>query len=575
MKNSWLKWLPISSWLPDYSRHDATKDGLAAIIVTLMLIPQSLAYAMVAGLPPVVGLYASILPLIAYTLLGTSKTLAVGPVAVISLMTAEAVAPLFETGSQGYITAAATLAFLSGIVLLLMSVLRLGFLTTFLSHPVLSGFMTASGILISIGQFKHILGVPLHGENVIERLTNLILALPETNFYTLLIGTSCLIALIYARKNLKTSLIKLGLSSELASHVTKLAPVMVMILSIVLVAVFDLDKKGVSVVGQIPSGLPSFSLPSLDLALIGDLFPAAILLSIIGFVESASVGQTLAAKRRQRIEPNQELIALSGANIASAINGGFPVTGGLSRSVVNYDAGAETPLAGTFTAIGIGITVLYFTPLFTYLPHAVLAATIIVAVSALIDVKAIIHTWKSAKSDAIAMFLTIIGVLAFNVEIGVLAGLATSLALFLWRTSRPHIAVVGLIEGTQHFRNILRFNVIQSKTVLSLRIDESLYFANARYLEDQIPEYLEQYPQIQHLVLMLSGVNMVDASALESLTLIHDRLKESEIQLHLSEVKGPVMDDILKSDFFEHLKGKVYISHYEAMADLDSSICNR
>jgi sulfate permease, SulP family len=572
MKYIWLKWLPITSWLPDYSRQDATKDGLAAIIVTLMLIPQSLAYAMVAGLPPVTGLYASILPLVAYTLLGTSKTLAVGPVAVISLMTAEAVSPLFAAGSAGYITAAATLAFLSGVVLFLMSVFRLGFLTTFLSHPVLSGFMTASGILISIGQFKHIMGVPLHGENALERLIGLVMAIPQTNIYTLIIGIGSLAALIYARRNLKASLIRLGLNQSLAAHVTKLAPVIIMLLSIAVVALFGLEEKGVSVVGDIPSGLPSFAIPSLDPRLIVDLLPAAILLSIIGFVESASVGQTLAAKRRERISPNQELIALSGANLASALHGGFPVTGGLSRSVVNYDAGAETPLAGTFTAIGIGLTVLYFTPLFTYLPHAVLAATIIVAVSALIDVKAIIHTWESAKSDAIAMFLTIIGVLAFNVEIGVLAGLASSLALFLWRTSRPHIAVVGLIAGTEHFRNIHRFNVVQSKTVLSLRIDESLYFANARYLEDKIPEYIEQFPQTKHLVLMLSGVNMVDASALESLELIHDRLNESGIALHFSEIKGPVMDDMQKSDFFSHFKGRIYISHYEAMADLDDSV---
>ncbi|PFG58007.1 SulP family sulfate permease [Vibrio sp. ES.051] len=568
MKNSWLKWLPISSWLPDYSRHDATKDGLAAIIVTLMLIPQSLAYAMVAGLPPVVGLYASILPLIAYTLLGTSKTLAVGPVAVISLMTAEAVAPLFETGSQGYITAAATLAFLSGIVLLLMSVLRLGFLTTFLSHPVLSGFMTASGILISIGQFKHILGVPLHGENVIERLTNLILALPQTNFYSLLIGVSCLIALIYARKSLRPNLIKLGLSSELAGHVTKLAPVIVMILSIVLVALFDLDKKGVSVVGQIPSGLPSFSLPSLDLALIGELLPAAILLSIIGFVESASVGQTLAAKRRQRIEPNQELIALSGANIASAINGGFPVTGGLSRSVVNYDAGAETPLAGTFTAIGIGITVLYFTPLFTYLPHTVLAATIIVAVSALIDVKAIIHTWKSAKSDAIAMFLTIIGVLAFNVEIGLFAGLVASLVLFLWRTSRPHIAVVGLVHGTHYFRNVDRYEVETTPSVVTIRIDESLYFANSQYLEEKIPSFITHKPLTRHLILMFSGVNDVDLSALDSLKKIMSDLQERGITVHFSEIKGPVMDILNHTNFIQSITGHVYFDQYTAYHSL-------
>ncbi|WP_321284931.1 sulfate permease [uncultured Vibrio sp.] len=572
MKNFWFKWLPISTWLPGYTRHDATKDSLAAVIVTLMLIPQSLAYAMVAGLPPVTGLYASILPLIAYTILGTSKTLAVGPVAVVSLMTAESISPLFEIGSQGYISAATTLAFLSGVVLLLMSVLRLGFLTTFLSHPVLSGFMTASGILITIGQVKHILGVPLHGENVIQRLIELILAIPQANLPTTLIGVSCLIALIYSRRSLKPGLIKSGLSPILAGHITKLAPVFFMILSIGLVAWFGLDKKGVSVVGQIPRGLPGFSLPLLDLELIRELLPYAILISIIGFVESASVGQTLAAKRRQRIEPNQELIALSGANIVSSLNGGFPVTGGLSRSVVNYDAGAETPLAGTFTAIGIGITVLYFTPLFTYLPNAVLAATIIVAVSSLIDIKAIIHTWKSARSDAIAMLLTIVGVLAFNVEIGVLAGLFSSLALFLWRTSRPHIAIVGLIEGTHHFRNIHRFNVLQSETVLSLRFDESLYFANARYLEDKIPEYLEQYPQTQHLVLMLSGVNMVDASALESLALIHNRLKETNIQMHLSEVKGPVMDQIDRSDFIEHFKGKIFLSQFDAINELDSAL---
>lgn len=572
MKNTWLKWLPIADWLPGYSRHDATKDGLAAVIVTLMLIPQSLAYAMVAGLPPVLGLYASIMPLIAYTILGTSKTLAVGPVAVISLMTAESISPLFASGSEGYITAATTLAFLSGVVLLLMSVLRLGFLTTFLSHPVLSGFMTASGILITIGQLKHILGIPLHGENVIERLIQLIQAIPQANLPTTILGVSCLIALIYSRRNLKPALIKFGLSPTLAGHMTRLAPVIVMILSIALVALLDLDKKGVSVVGQIPSGLPDFTLPLLELGLISELLPYAILISIIGFVESASVGQTLAAKRKQRIEPNQELIALSGANIASAFNGGFPVTGGLSRSVVNYDAGAETPLAGTFTAIGIGITVLYFTPLFTYLPNAVLAATIIVAVSALIDIKALTHTWKSSRSDAIAMFLTIGGVLLFNVEIGVLAGLFSSLALFLWRTSRPHIAIVGLIEGTQHFRNIHRFKVLQSNTVLSLRVDESLYFANTRYLEDKIPEYLEQFPQTQHLVLMLSGVNMIDTSALESLALIHDRLKESEIQMHLSEIKGPVMDQIERSDFMEHFTGNIFLSQFNAITELDHSL---
>lgn len=569
MKSMRMKWLPITSWLPNYSRQDATKDGLAAIIVTLMLIPQSLAYAMVAGLPPVTGLYASILPLVAYTLLGTSKTLAVGPVAVISLMTAEAVAPLYGSGTQGYLTAAATLAFLSGIVLFLMSVFRLGFLTTFLSHPVLSGFMTASGILIMVGQLKHIFGVSAHGHNVVERFISLISALPQANIYTTVIGAFSIGSLLLARRYLKQALIRIGVSSTVSGHATKLVPVAVMMVGIASVSMFGLDVQGVSVVGQVPSGLPSFSLPSFDIKLIEELLPAAVLLSIIGFVESASVGQTLAAKRKQRIDPNQELVALSGANIASAIHGGFPVTGGLSRSVVNFDAGAETPLAGALTAVGIAVTVLFFTPVFTYLPHAVLAATIIVAVSSLVDLKAIIHTWQHSKSDGVAMLLTVFGVLLFNVEVGVIAGLASSLALFLWKTSRPHIAVVGLIEGTEHFRNIKRFKVKKSEKVLSLRIDESLYFANARFLEDAVPAYLGEYPETKHVVLMLSGVNMIDLSASESLTLIHDRLLESGVNLHLSEVKGPVMDELEHSDFYQHFKGQVFVSQFQAVSALD------
>lgn len=564
MKGSWGKWLPIIAWLPHYSRQEATKDTLAAIIVTLMLIPQSLAYAMVAGLPPVTGLYASILPLVAYTLLGTSKTLAVGPVAVISLMTAEAITPLHSVGTPAYLTAAATLAFLSGVILLVMAIFRLGFLTTFLSHPVLSGFMSASGIIIVFGQLSPMLGVSLQGVSLLEGWQTI----SQMNLYTMMIGGGALAILLVGRRYLAPLLIQLGCSSSWAGHATKLLPVMVMLLSIILVMGFDLAELGVSVVGQIPSGLPSFSLPVLELTLIRDLLPAAILISVIGFVESASVGQTLAAKRRQRIEPNQELVALSGANIAAALQGGFPVTGGLSRSVVNYDAGAETPLAGTLTAIGIAITVLYFTPLFTYLPHAVLAAIIIVAVSSLIDIKAIFSTWQTAKSDGVVMLATILGVLLLNIEWGILLGVVLSLALFLWRTSRPHIAVVGLIEGTEHFRNVRRFQVVESKSVLTLRVDESLYFANARYLEDKIPEYLAQYPDAQSLVLMLSGVNRIDASALDSLSLIAERLKEADIQMHLSEVKGPVMDEMQHSVFFAQFTGKVFISQYQAFTEL-------
>ncbi|WP_217520806.1 SulP family inorganic anion transporter [Vibrio metschnikovii] len=561
MKLAWRQYLPIVTWLPEYTRQAASKDGVAAIIVTLMLVPQSLAYAIVAGLPPVYGLYASILPLVAYTLLGTSKTLAVGPVAVISLMTAEAIAPLHDVGTHAYVTAAATLAFLSGLMLLIMAVFRLGFLTTFLSHSVLSGFMTASGVLIVLGQLPKLLGLSAADGSLSERFANV-------HYPTLWLGVGSLVLLALGRRYLSSFLQTLGCPMSWASHITKLLPVIVMVVSILLVYSFPNSTQGVSVVGAIPSGLPSFVMPVFETNLVVQLLPAALLISVVGFVESASVGQTLAAKRRQRIEPNQELIALGGANIASAIQGGFPVTGGLSRSVVNYDAGAETPLAGMLTAIGIGITVLYFTPLFSYLPHAVLAAIIIVAVSALIDIKAIFTTWRAAKSDGVVMLITIAGVLFINIEWGIIIGVLLSLVIFLWRTSQPHIAVVGLIEGSEHFRNVQRFQVKQSKTVLTLRIDESLYFANARYLEDKIPEYLASYPETQHLVLMLSGVNRIDSSALESLHLIAERVAQSGITMHLSEVKGPVMDEIQRSTFLEHFTGQIFISQFQAFSHL-------
>ncbi|BAP79016.1 high affinity sulfate transporter 1 [Pseudomonas sp. MT-1] len=562
--------LPCLEWGKQYDKADAAKDSLAALIVTLMLIPQSLAYAMLAGLPPVAGLYASILPLIAYTLFGTSRTLAVGPVAVVSLMTAAALGPLFAAGSAAYAGAALLLALMSGATLLAMAVLRLGFLANFLSHPVISGFISASGILIALGQFKHILGIPVTGDNALQLLRGLIQGLPETHVPTLAIGTSSLVFLFLVRSRLGRWLQRLGMDARTAGTLTKIGPVVALLLAIAAVSGFQLAAAGVRVVGEVPQGLPSLSLPPLDLALIAQLLPAAVLISLVGFVESVSVAQTLAAKRRERIEPNQELVALGGANIAAALSGGFPVTGGFARSVVNFDAGAQTPLAGALTAVGIGVTVLFFTPLFHNLPHAVLAATIIVAVLSLVDLTALTRTWRYSRQDAAAMAATMLGVLLIGVEAGIIMGVGLSLLLFLWRTSQPHIAVVGQLPGSEHFRNIERFAVVQSPRVLSVRVDESLYFPNARFLEDRIAELLGQYPHAEHLVLMCPGVNLIDASALESLEAISARLHTAGVQLHLSEVKGPVMDRLRRTDFLEHFGGQVFISQYEALLALDS-----
>ncbi|MGE6662219.1 SulP family inorganic anion transporter [Pseudomonas sp. NPDC077408] len=562
--------LPCLEWGKQYDKAAAAKDSLAALIVTLMLIPQSLAYAMLAGLPPVTGLYASILPLIAYTLFGTSRTLAVGPVAVVSLMTAAALGPLFASGSAAYAGAALLLALMSGATLLAMAVLRLGFLANFLSHPVISGFISASGILIALGQLKHILGISVTGDNALQLLRGLIQGLPETHVPTLAIGTSSLVFLFLVRSRLGRWLQRLGMNARTAGTLTKIGPVVALLLAIAAVSGFQLAAAGVRVVGEVPQGLPSLSLPPLDLALIAQLLPAAVLISLVGFVESVSVAQTLAAKRRERIEPNQELVALGGANIAAALSGGFPVTGGFARSVVNFDAGAQTPLAGALTAVGIGVTVLFFTPLFHNLPHAVLAATIIVAVLSLVDLTALTRTWRYSRQDAAAMAATMLGVLLIGVETGIIMGVGLSLLLFLWRTSQPHIAVVGQLPGSEHFRNIERFAVVQSPRVLSVRVDESLYFPNARFLEERIAELLGQYPHAEHLVLMCPGVNLIDASALESLEAISARLHTAGVQLHLSEVKGPVMDRLRRTDFLEHFGGQVFISQYEALLALDS-----
>ncbi|GBC57122.1 sulfate permease [Stutzerimonas stutzeri] len=569
MKQRLARYLPMLAWARHYDRAAATKDSLAALIVTLMLIPQSLAYAMLAGLPPVTGLYASMLPLIAYTLFGTSRTLAVGPVAVVSLMTAAALGPLFAPGSAEYAAAAMLLALLSGAVLLLMAVLRLGFLANFLSHPVISGFISASGILIALGQLKHILGISIDGENAVQLLAALLTALPGVHLPTLAIGGSSLLFLYLVRSRLSVWLQHLGMSPHIAGTLTKIGPVAALLLAIAAVSAFGLADVGVRVVGEVPRGLPSLSLPMLDPALVLQLLPAAVLISLVGFVESVSVAQTLAAKRRERIEPNQELVALGGANVAAAICGGFPVTGGFARSVVNFDAGAQTPLAGALTALGIGITVLLFTPLFHNLPHAVLAATIIIAVLSLVDLSALRRTWRYTRQDAAAMAATMLGVLLIGVESGILLGVGLSLLLFLWRTSQPHIAVVGQLPGSEHFRNVERFAVVQSPRVLSVRVDESLYFPNARFLEDRIAELIGRHPQAEHLVLMCPGVNLIDASALESLEAITARLHAAGIQMHLSEVKGPVMDRLRHSDFLSHFGGQVFISQYEALLALD------
>ena len=569
------KYFPILEWGAEYSGQTFVNDLITGVIVTMMLIPQSLAYAQLAGLPAEVGLYASIAPLILYAIFGTSRTLAVGPVAVGSLMTAAAVAPLVAQGTPEYLGAAIALALISGLMLIVMGLLRLGFFANFLSHPVIAGFITASGVHIAASQLGPLLGIHIHGETLSALVGSITSSIGDIHLNTAVIGVSSLIFLFWVRSKLKPLLIRLGLRERAASMIAKTGPVVSLIAAILVVWIFRLDEGGVTIVGSVPEGLPEIAIPPFDLALWTSLAIPALLIAIVGYVESISVAMTLAAKRRQRIDPDQELIALGASNVGSALSGGFPVTGGLSRSVVNFDAGAETPAAGGYTAIGIALTTLFLTPLLFFLPKAVLGAIIIAAVLSLVDLGALKRTFVYSKADFAAMAATILVTWIEGIETGLIVGVALSICLHLYKTSRPHVAVVGQIPGTAHFRNVKRHAVVTDPAILSLRVDESLYFPNARFIEDQINGGVAANPEIRDVILECAAINNIDSSALESLETINQRLKDGGITFHLSEVKGPVMDRLKRSHFLKELTGTVYLTQYDAVSSINPDLARR
>ncbi len=562
--------LPCLAWCRDYHRHTLARDLVAATIVTVMLIPQSLAYALLAGVPAQMGLYATVLPLVAYALLGSSRTLSVGPVAIISLMTATAVGEVVASTGADYITATIALALLSGLILLLMGLLRLGFLVNFLSHPVVAGFITASALVIALGQLPALFGVEAGGDNLLALSSSLLATAPAAHPWTLALGLLALGLLLLARR-LVPALQALGVPSTAAQLLCKASPVLVVFITAALARWLAVEQAGVALVGEIPGGLPTLAIPLVLPELWRELLDSALLIAIIGYVESVSVGKTLAAKRRQRIDPNQELIGLGAANVTSALSGGIPVSGGFSRSVVNFDAGAATPAAGLFAALGMALAALYLTPYLYYLPKATLAAVILVAVFQLVDFSHLRRAWHYSRSDFVAIATTIALTLLLGVEVGVMCGVAASLLLHLYETSRPHLAVVGEVPGTEHFRNVERHQVVTHPGIISLRVDESLYFANAGYIEDAIYGRVAQQPGVRHVVLMCPAVNAIDLSALEVLESVNQRLAEAGVKLHLSEVKGPVMDCLGKTDFLSRLSGEVFLSQHQAVARLSDA----
>lgn len=571
-KASFQRLLPFLTWAHTYDRDKFSRDFIAALIVVVMLVPQALGYAMVAGMPPYAGLYVSMLPAIMYCVFGTSMFMAVGVCAIIAIMTAAGAGSVAASGTPEYAAAAAILALMSGCMLIVMGALRLGFVTNFISHTVISGFVTGSVLTIAATQVKNLLGVPAKGETLYDIAASIWKSLDKTHYPTVLFGALSLASFVLIRRYLKPLLQKTGLSSERAGLLSGMGPFAVVAAAITFTALFDLDDLGIKVVGHIPSGLPSLALPRFDAGLWTVLAGQAALIAIIVFVESISIAQAFAVKRRQRIEPNQEMIALGVAGVAASVTGGYPVAGSFSRSAVNYNAGAQTPAAGIFAAIGIALVASFFTQPLYHLPSATLGAMIVLAALTLVDFRILSKAWTYSKRDFAAVIATFLVTIIYGVERGLVTGMGLSIALHIYHTSRPHFAVLGLVPGTHHFRNVKRYEVVTSDRIVSLRIDESLYFANANYLEEVVNKLITDYPKARHLILMCPAVNHIDMSALDVLETINRRLKEAGITLHLSEVKGPVMDRLRKSAFLAELTGEIFLSHYEAVVSLDPAL---
>ena len=565
------EYLPLFSWLKSYHRDSFASDLVAGIVVGIMLIPQGMAYAFLAGLPPQYGLYAAIIPLFLYALLGSSRNLAVGPVAIASLMVGSTIADTSARGLSDPVTIAVNLSLLVGIILLLLRSLQMGSIVNFMSHSVISGFTSAAALLIAISQIRHLTGLEIPNDSFItDQLGFLFTQAASLNQVALLLGLGGLFTLWFVKDKLCCMLERCPIPSWLVQPICRAGPMFAMILGIVVVATLNLDQQySVAIVGTIPEGLPAISGVRIDLELWQQLITPAILIALIGFLESVSVGTTLASKRRERIDPNKELVALGAANLGAAFSGTYPVAGGFGRSMVNHSAGAQTTIASMISALMVAITVTFCTPLFYYLPKAILGAVIIMAVLPLIDLKTFTDSWRFNKADALTLLGTFLFVMFLGVELGILCGIAISIMLLLYRSSQPHIAIVGRVGDSQHFRNIERHDVTTDKHVLAIRIDESLYFANTRFVEEFIRNQCAQHRSVEHVVIICNAVNFIDASALESLENLTVHLRSEGTTLHLSEVKGPVMDQLQNTDFLRQLQpGQVFFTTDEAMREL-------
>lgn len=532
-------YIPILQWLPKYEKEQLKGDLSAGLTVGIMLIPQGMAYAMLAGLEPIHGLYAVTIPLLLYAVFGTSRQLAVGPVAMVSLLTAAGIASLSPQSTEQYLLYALTLALLVGIIQFSMGVLRLGFVVNFLSHPVINGFTSAAAIIIGLSQVKHLFRINLpNSEHIQDMVVALYNNLSNLHWITVGIGILGIIIIKYGKK------IYPAIPSSLVA----------VIVGILLVWGFDLASHGVKIVGDVPSGLPSISLPSFDLQGWKVLFPIALTISLVGFAESFAVAKTIQAKHKNyKLEANQELIALGIVNLGAAFFKGFPVTGGFSRTAVNNEAGAKTGMASIISAFLIVLTLLFFTGLFYYLPSAILAAVVLVAVSGLIDLKEPLVLWKKDRADFSMLVATFVITLTLGIETGIISGMVLSLIMVIYRASKPHMAQLGRVPGTNVFRNIRRFTNLEEKPdVLMVRIDGPVYFANVKYIKDTMDRWVKKKGEsLRTIVFNFESIPSIDSTGAHELQEWIMTWREVNIDVCITATKGPVRDVLSRWNLIE------------------------
>ncbi len=558
---------PILTWLKIYRREDFNGDLFAGIITAILLVPQGIAYAILAGLPPQFGLYASILPPLFYAFLGTSRTLSVGPVSIAAIMIAVALKSPEVAALENPLQSAVILSAESGVIMLLMAALHMGGLVNFISHPVLTGFTSGAALLIIGSQLPQTLGLkpPVCSIDV-----NCYQAyFQATNTPTLFLAMTVLVLLLFFGKPLSMLLKMSGTSAVLTTAITKCGALVAVVLTTLAVSYWNLTTQHVAIVGEIPAGLPHLSFDFIDLEKWKVLSAPASFIALIAYVESVAIAKVVANLRSEKIDPNQELIALGVANLTTAISGGMPVAGGFSRTMVNFTAGARTQIAMIIAAIILAIAVMFFSSWFSNIPKATLAVIILVAIIPLVKFRSILHTWKYDKGDGIAELTTLISVLLFGIEEGIMLGIFLTFASHLRKASHPHIAVVGRLPNTKTYRNIKRHQVETWEHLLLMRIDENITFANVNFIEEFIETELRNAPNVKHIVLIFASVSDIDMTALEALEQLNRSLKTIGITLNFAEIKGFLLDKLQRSDLFTHLNGQLFFDTDKAITKLN------